>query len=441
MGIEKIIQYLNRKPTPEEIQELLNFGVVEDAQAQELANVSVQNQAFDLRPEQKLAVFQLGRQKVIFVDDDTGNGKTAIAIKGIQNLEQEVLHHPVKSLFFSPNTIKSQWNRRLLTYLPQGYIDPDEIVILGNQNGNGYDAIADSKVTIINYERIARGDQRLIDAIREAGFTFVNFDEFQRAKNPGGKTSQQLRVATTGIPYRMATTASPYRRSLKDVANLLSILDPEFYAEEQRREIERNPNYAQDFERLTDGQKRDLSLFIISKFVRGENISDVGPLRSQYLRVRRKGSTLTTEQLTGKKVSLDYELGSYNLSEVESQIYHMFRNADFHFPEVILVGAEKLQLLRQVLQDVSVLTPQLVREKVEEKKRERVEGRTREQEGNAYESVYTKLEKIFETHPEMRDLGAIESSRYLALRNVLNNIPTGEEVVVFTDKKLGVVKK
>jgi superfamily II DNA or RNA helicase len=192
MSIEKIIQFINRKPSAEEIRELLSLDVINIEQAQELIDMEVDiKETFQLRDDQKLAIIQLGKERIVFIDDDTGSGKTAVAIKGVQYLEEEILREPIKSLFFSPNTIKSQWKRRILSYLPEGYIDLDDIVVIGeeNSNSNRYDQILDARVTIINYERIA-SDTSLIPVIQQAGFTFVDFDEFQRAKNHRGKTSR-----------------------------------------------------------------------------------------------------------------------------------------------------------------------------------------------------------------------------------------------------------
>lgn len=437
MSLEKIMQFLNRRPNEEEIRELLMLGVINDGQVQELMGMAANmGQNFQLRDDQKLAIVQLGKEKVVFVDDDTGSGKTAIAIKGIQHLEEEVIGEPVKSLIFSPNTIKSQWNRRVLSYLPAGYIEPNEITVIGeeNGNGNGFDRIPDSRIVIINYERIA-SNRGLIPIIQQSGFTFVNFDEFQRAKNHKGKTSKHIKLATEGIPFRMATTRSPYGKSLMEPANLLAILDPEYFRREQQLEIERNPAYAQDYKGMSQERRDDLTKFIIDKYVKGEDVADVGPLRSQYGRLKRKGVRKTTEELTGRKVSLDYELGAYDLTDAEAKIYDMFRNADMHFPDVHLVGTEKLELLRHVLRDVSILTPDFVKQKIEEKKAKK------EKHGREYSSVYTKLMHIFEAYPEMRNLGEIQSSRYQAFRNVLAHIGKDEEVVVFTDKKHVVVDK
>jgi len=435
MGIEKIVQYLVRKPREEEIQELLRFDVINSGQAQELREYEVDEHDFELRENQKLALVQLADSKRVFIDDDTGSGKTVIAVKAVQYLEDQ-LGRPVKFLFFSPNTIKSQWKRRVLSYLPEGYIHPDEIVVIGgeNGNGNGYAAIPGARGIIVNYERIA-ADPTLIQILQEAGFDFVNFDEFQRAKNDKGKTSRNLKKATKGIDYRMATTASPYRKSLKDPANLLAILDPEFYEKEQREERGHNPAYAAEYTNMTDEEKEDLSRFIIGKYIRGEGVPDVGPLRSQYGRVKRHGIRQSTEELTGRKITVNYGAGAYDLSEAEAEIYWRFRNADTQFPDVTLTGTEKLDLLRHVLRDVSVLTPEFVQEKIAEKR-----DKARKK-GNEYSSIYTTLEKIFHAHPEMRNLGQIQSSRYKALENVLQQIPLAEEVVVFTDKKEKVVDK
>src|SRR3989338_9940231 len=125
MGIEKIVQYLVRKPREEEIQELLRFDVINSGQAQELREYEVDEHDFELRENQKLALVQLADSKRVFIDDDAGSGKTVIAVKAVQYLEDQ-LGRPVKFLFFSPNTIKSQWKRRVLSYLPEGYIHPDE---------------------------------------------------------------------------------------------------------------------------------------------------------------------------------------------------------------------------------------------------------------------------------------------------------------------------
>ncbi|HLD87422.1 MAG TPA: methyltransferase domain-containing protein [Candidatus Nanoarchaeia archaeon] len=435
MSLEKIVQFLNRKPTELEIKELLNFGVIEPHQVQDLRNLAADmGQTFQLRGDQKLAIVQLGKERIVFVDDDTGSGKTAIAIKGIQHLEEEVIGEPIKTLIFSPNTIKTQWNRRVLGYLPEGYIRPDEITVIGeeNGNGNGFDRILDSRIVIINYERIA-SDPGLAPILQQSGFTFVNFDEFQKAKNHKGKTSRYLKQATEGIPFRMATTRSPYRKSLIEPANLLAILDPEYFRKEQQLEIERNPAYAQDYENMSQNQRDDLTKFIIDKFVKGSDVADIGPLRSQYGRLKRKGIRKSTEDLTGKRISLDYEVGAYDLSEAEARLYEMFRNADIHFPEVHLQGTEKLDILRHILRDASVLTPDFVRQKLEARKAKK------EKSGREYSSIYTKLNQIFEAHPEMRNLGSIHSSRYQALRNVLDHIGKDEEVVIFTDKKYIVV--
>ncbi|MFH1849517.1 MAG: methyltransferase domain-containing protein [archaeon] len=436
MGIEKVVQYLNRKPSDAEIAELLELEVINRTQAQDLQNYHLEGEVFELRQTQRLALVQLLRENVVFIDDDTGSGKTVIASKAIAALDYE-LGAPTNALFWTPNTIKPQWRRRVLSYWSRDHIYPltvDDILVIGETNGNGYDRIADSRVVIVNYERIARGDSDLISAIQDAGFTFVNFDEFQRAKNPEGMTARYLMEATEGIPYRMATTASPYRKSLTDPATLIAILNPEFYREEQRREIGRNPRYAEEYRNMTPEQQQDLARFVIGKYVRGEGVADVRPLRAQFANVRRWGRSQSTEELTGKKVTIDYEIGAYDLSEPEAEVYEKFRNADVVFPEVVLEGTQKLDALRYVLSDVSVLTPQFVKAKIDERKAVR-EQKT----GRAYKSIYTSLDEIFEAHPEMRSLGDIESSRYQALRNVLNHIPLDEEVIVFIERKEGVI--
>ena len=145
---------MNRKPTEGEIKELLELDVIDHAQAQELRDVDFKTQSFSLRDDQILSLVQLGKDGVVFDDSDTGSGKTVVAVKGIQYLEQAVLGHPIKSLFFSINTAKPQWYKRILSYLPEGYIDPKDIVVIG-ENGNGHEALRDARVAVINFERIA----------------------------------------------------------------------------------------------------------------------------------------------------------------------------------------------------------------------------------------------------------------------------------------------
>lgn len=203
----------------------------------------------DLFPHQRAGVKYLAVAKRALLADEPGLGKTAQAIRGLKEI-QENGDAIFPAMIVCPNTLKKNWQREFKRWWPEVKVQ----VISGTatQRRKQFDEQAD--VYVINWESLrthsrlapygsialarcksCKGhDDRVTETrcevhereLNRIDFKAVVADEMHRSKDPKSKQSRALFAASGNAEIRFALTGTPVANNVLDMWAILHWISP-----------------------------------------------------------------------------------------------------------------------------------------------------------------------------------------------------------------------
>jgi SNF2 family DNA or RNA helicase len=203
----------------------------------------------DLFPHQRAGVKYLATAKRALLADEPGLGKTAQAIRGLKEI-QENGESVFPAMIVCPNTLKKNWQREFKRWWPEVKVQ----VISGTatQRRKQFDEQAD--IYVINWESLrthsrlapygaialarckaCKGhDDRVTETrcevhereLNRIDFKAVVADEMHRSKDPKSKQSRALFAASGNAEIRFALTGTPVANNVLDMWAILHWISP-----------------------------------------------------------------------------------------------------------------------------------------------------------------------------------------------------------------------
>ena len=203
----------------------------------------------DLFPHQRAGVKYLAVAKRALLADEPGLGKTAQAIRGLKEI-QENGEAVFPAMIVCPNTLKKNWQREFKKWWPEVKVQ----VISGTatQRRKQFDEQAD--IYVINWESLrthsrlapygsialarckaCKGhDDRVTETrcevhereLNRIDFKAVVADEMHRSKDPKSKQSRALFAASGDAQIRFALTGTPVANNVLDMWAILHWISP-----------------------------------------------------------------------------------------------------------------------------------------------------------------------------------------------------------------------
>lgn len=213
------------------------------------SNINVDSLGFKLPPYNyqkfgiKFLIDRLEEEKVAFIGDDVGIGKTAQAIGTIKHFMSNVSRETFKVIIVCKKSIKEQWKEEI-----ERFIDLDAKVLValdGKKRFKTYEEYIseDRGILIVNYHLLLN-DSKLLKA------DYVIFDEVHTAKAYKKKINRACNEITKNADMCLFMTGTPIMSKIEDLYGILSIKDEKYlgkYSDFKKKHIieHYNGNYSQ----------------------------------------------------------------------------------------------------------------------------------------------------------------------------------------------------
>jgi SNF2 family DNA or RNA helicase len=203
----------------------------------------------DLFPHQRAGVKYLAVAKRALLADEPGLGKTAQAIRGIKQI-QENGEDVFPAMIVCPNTLKKNWQREFKKWWPEVKVQ----VISGTATQRRKQFEEQADIYVINWESLrthsrlapygaialarckaCKGhDDRVTEnkcevherELNRIDFKAVVADEMHRSKDPKSKQSRALFAASGDAEIRFALTGTPVANNVLDMWAILHWISP-----------------------------------------------------------------------------------------------------------------------------------------------------------------------------------------------------------------------
>ncbi len=203
-------------------------GRSEDAFTRSLSTARVETKPHQI--DAALFALHSPLSKGVILADEVGLGKTIEASLVIAQFWAERRR---RVLIVVPASLRKQWQQEL----KEKFALPSQIVeaktwdqIQKNGNLNPFDAA--DKIIVVSYEFAARR----ADEIRRVQWDMIVFDEAHRLRNVYKKSgSQRAKALSKAVSdrFKILLTATPLQNSLMELFGLVSIIDHQFFGDEQ----------------------------------------------------------------------------------------------------------------------------------------------------------------------------------------------------------------
>jgi SNF2 family DNA or RNA helicase len=203
----------------------------------------------DLFPHQRAGVKYLAVAKRALLADEPGLGKTAQAIRGLKQI-QENGDAVFPAMIVCPNTLKKNWQREFKRWWPEVKVQ----VISGTATQRRKQFEEEADIYVINWESLrthsrlapygaialarckaCKGhDDRVTETrcevhereLNRIDFKAVVADEMHRSKDPKSKQSRALFAASGNAEIRFALTGTPVANNVLDMWAILHWISP-----------------------------------------------------------------------------------------------------------------------------------------------------------------------------------------------------------------------
>ena len=197
----------------------------------------------------------IAKEKRILIADEMGLGKTLEDIASDLYLEQQ-LGRRVRCIKVVPNSMLERWEESFSEYCEDGA--SGKVVVLKDYTDAGIRDMEDADRIVVNYnvlsfnekEAAEVGSRRKLRRIKEIladknRLTKMTLDEGQNAKNPGVNAyrSMNVKAISDAAEYLCILSGTPIPNTLRDTYMLISLLMPETFptAAHVREAYGRNP--------------------------------------------------------------------------------------------------------------------------------------------------------------------------------------------------------
>lgn len=306
--------------------------------------------------------------KKILIADEMGTGKTAQAIAGKIELENR-LRKKIKTLIVCPNTMKGTWHHNLYDYVLPERSSKIKAVVIGKCRD------IKKKSDILEYDED-------FERIKDADFVIVNYDalSFSKGENKGNKNKKNLneQLLEAGFDYiildevhntkNLSAFRSEHIKQLADKSEYLALLSGT-----------PNPNSFKDSHMLVS--------LLEPKYTTKEVERLPSPVVAALIRSRRKLRRLEEIMSLPEKKEIFH---SVEIDGLQRSLYNsILDNGE-------LEGMKKLQQLRKALSCPSLVDKSILDEEAR------------------------KITDRFET------------CKYKALDEIIEGLPEGEKIVVYS---------
>lgn len=215
---------------------------------------------------QKIALYNLIKNKKFGVFDGCGTGKTAIAVLAQPLIEKELNQNNKefkRAVIICPNSAKSEWEKGLIGEDNIRYLkDKQDIIVINGEEKKDekfFKDLSNKKWIILNYEQLTTRTENgslFYQELSDLGIDYLIFDEAHHIKSQKTKTSKgkptystASRVLAHKSNYLTLLTGSPIPDSLDDYAVLYHLLDPKECPDpkEFKNKYEKNPRVLYTF--------------------------------------------------------------------------------------------------------------------------------------------------------------------------------------------------
>lgn len=290
------------------------------------------------------AVHDIYTKKRLLIADEMGVGKTAQGLAAKPHLESK-LGRPVKTLVICPNSLMTSWYERILdpekSYFTQEYRDGLNVVVLDTYTEAGVEQLKNADIAIVNYDKFSFSDEqgkpnngnrkKIKQAIINAGFDYLVLDEVHNAKNANSRSSRSKHVKdiADNIEYLSLLSGTPIPNTFRDIYMTIALLEPSRIETEvvDGVEVKVKKGYATAKEVAEEYRHKPNLIGAI--------------LRNRMLRREMKDIETLPELRDGAEL--------VDLGHEQQRVY------DDIFGNNQLEGSRKLQLLKKVLLDPSLL--------------------------------------------------------------------------------------
>ena len=203
----------------------------------------------DLFPHQRAGVKYLSVAKRALLADEPGLGKTAQAIRGLKQI-QENGDAVFPAMIVCPNTLKKNWKREFAKWWPEVKVqiisgtatqrrkqfeEPADIYIINWESLRSHSRLAPyGSIALARCKACKGHDDRITEnkcevherELNRIDFKAVVADEMHRSKDPKSKQSRALFAATGDADIRFALTGTPMANNVLDMWAILHWISP-----------------------------------------------------------------------------------------------------------------------------------------------------------------------------------------------------------------------
>ena len=236
-GIDKVIEVLEEKKNRQEsaagrrfIQSVQDYFLdVEFLEHPERLKDSLTSDRAFPAPHQKMAIYQLAKERAVLLADEMGGGKTGSAIGSFESLRDKGLAK--KALIICPSKVLPVWKAALsngeVGYFKKGQ-EPKVTII--EKDNKDWGAAAEAEYVVISLE-MTRGKTDKISNeqhLKELAFDMLIFDEAHNAKNVTGSDTARIfsisQSKTIINGHLMLLSGTPVPNTIVDLAAQLRLL-------------------------------------------------------------------------------------------------------------------------------------------------------------------------------------------------------------------------
>lgn len=174
-------------------------------------------QNINLWDHQKRALELLQKNKSFALHMDPGTGKTAVAVKWVENL---ITYEHHKALIFAPPVVCAQWKTEFQRF---SQVDKKVAVAIGTSKKKLEAIQSGAEILVTNYEAIRSKD--VLKALYDFKPTILICDESHRVKSPSAKQSKEIAKLARNCLYKLNMTGTPMTNSVLDLFQQFLILD------------------------------------------------------------------------------------------------------------------------------------------------------------------------------------------------------------------------
>lgn len=239
---------------------------------------------------------------------DPGTGKTAVAVKWIEELLQNTDH---RVLIFTPPVVCAQWLNEFKLFADEPWLEKIACVAVGSSKKKIQAIQSGKKIIVTNYESVRSKD--VVKAIHAFKPTILVCDESHRVKSPSAMQSKEILKISKSCLYKLNMTGTPMTNSELDLFQQFLILDNgatfgnNFYSFRAK--------YFED----QNAYRRGTHTYFPNWQVRKGSREEIARILSKRSFVVRKSECLDLPDMVYKEIEVE-------MSPEQSRVYHDMKN-------------------------------------------------------------------------------------------------------------------